>query len=89
MTIIREIDEEGKDEETEKLEVRVRNAFHKSQLYKHDRTSFKIIKSVFMLVIDCILLLSGFLPFLYDIGKRISVTVDLDCDIGFYWSGIE
>ena len=73
MSIIKEIDKENNKEENDKLENKVRKAFYKAQFYGQDKNRFTIVKSVVLTLFDIILLLSGFLPFCYDLSKRLSV----------------
>lgn len=73
MSIIKEIDKENNKEENNKLENKVRKAFYKAQLYGQDRNRFTIVKSLVLTLFDILFLLSGFLPFCYDLSKRLSV----------------
>ena len=73
MSIIRDIDKENHKEGEEALECKVRKAFNKSQLYGQDKSKYKIVKSVVFSLFDIIFLLCGFLPFCYDLSKRLSV----------------
>lgn len=54
------------------------NSHLKSQLYGKDRSLFKIVKSVFDNTVDIVTVVSGFLPFLYDISKKCASIVHWD-----------
>lgn len=73
MSIIREIDKENHKEGEDKLESKVKKSFHKSQLYGQDKNKFIIVKSIVLTLFDVIFLLSGFLPYVYDLSKKLSV----------------
>lgn len=78
LEIIREIDREAREkkeqEENEKkedsLEERVKKSFMKTQLYGQDRSSFRIVSTIFSYSVDILTTISGFLPFMYDISKK-------------------
>ena len=73
MSIIKEIDKENNKEENDKLENKVRKAFYKAQLYGQDKNWFTIVKSLVLTLFESIFLLAGFLPYCYDLSKRLSV----------------
>ena len=75
MELIKEIDAEGDTKNGETLETRVRNNFYKSQLYNLDRNKFRVIKSLFVTIVDVALTLSGLLPYMYDMSKDIAVII--------------
>ena len=77
MNIIHEID---KGEEKENLETKVRNNFKKAQIHQQDLIDVRIVKSVFMMVIDLLTPVSGFLPFTYDLSKRLCVLFQKMCN---------